>query len=253
MTLHPHVRRTTSPSDVAETRTVRRSGLGGRLGNQGMLQLMRAVRDMETVTRRQGMNALQVKENEPPESPAAQRTAVVGPVTAPSSETLARREQPVLASGASAERETCAPSAGVPPSRCGAYLANAWWLPLAYVNNATCACRETPNVPTANCVRKFLQDRVAATPTWVKRLAAIQKPYDNPISPMYPTYQAFVQAFLTPRIYSDHVDAYAHCCCPSGPAPYPAWIGVTTVPLPCPAVGWSIRQFGSCHGTPGSW
>lgn len=144
----------------------------------------------------------------------------------------------------------CTPAAGVPPTACSPYAANDWWLPPAYVNNATCACSETPDEPTANCVRKFLQDRLAATPLSVKTTAASMKPMAilNPAA-----YQAFVQAFLTPRIYQDHVDAYRSCCCPSGPAPYPAWIGVTSVPLPCPAVGWSIRQFGSCHGTPGSW
>jgi len=147
----------------------------------------------------------------------------------------------------------CTPAAGIPNTNCGAYLANAWWLPFAYVNNATCACQETPNEPTADCVRKFLQDRMAATPGWVKVAAASQKPNDIPGGPTYPAYQAFVQAFLTPRIYADHVDAYANCCCPSGPARYPAWVGVTSVPLPCPAVGWSIRQFGPCHGTPGAW
>jgi hypothetical protein len=163
---------------------------------------------------------------------------------------IARQEQPAAEGGGSSG---CTPAPGVTPSSCSTYLANAWWLPLAYVNNATCACTETPNVPTANCVRKFLQDRMTATPGWVKATAAAQKPSDVPGGPLYPAYQAFVQAFLTPRIYADHVDAYASCCCPSGPAPYPAWIGVTSTPLPCPAVGWSIRQFGSCHGTPGAW
>jgi hypothetical protein len=67
-------------------------------------------------------------------------------------------------------------------------------------------------------------------------------------------YQAFVQAFLTPRIYKDHVDAYRACCCKSGPAPYWSWIGVTTVPIPaCNVVGAAIRLFGSCSGTPGKW
>lgn len=145
----------------------------------------------------------------------------------------------------------CTPSAGIPNTDCSAYAANSWWLPLAYVNNTTCACQTTPNVPTANCVRKFLQDRLAATPRWLKVMAFSQKPLDNPAT--YTQYQAFVQAFLTPRFYRDHVDAYRNCCCPSGPAPYPAWIGVSSVPLPCAAVGWSIRQYGSCHGTPGRW
>lgn len=148
---------------------------------------------------------------------------------------------------------SCTPAPGVPNTVCSAYIKNSWWLPLAYVQNATCACQETPNVPTANCVRKFLQDRLAATPGWLITLATSQKGKDNPLLPNYPDYQIFVQTFLTPRIYQDHVDAYANCCCPSGPASYPAWIGVTTVPLPCSIVGDAIRQFGSCHGTPGSW
>jgi len=145
----------------------------------------------------------------------------------------------------------CTPASGIPNTNCGPYAANSWWLPSAYVNNATCACQTTPNVPTANCVRKFLQDRLAATPRWLKVMAFSHKSLDNPIT--YAQYQTFVQAFLTPRIYRDHVDAYRSCCCPSGPAPYPAWIGVTSVPLPCSAVGLSIRYFGSCHGTPGRW
>lgn len=146
---------------------------------------------------------------------------------------------------------TCTPPPGIANSTCGAYLANSWWLPMAYVNNATCACTATPNVPTANCVRKFLQDRLAATPTWLKVAAAAQKPLE---ATNLPAYQLFVQSVLTPRIYSDHVDAYRSCCCPTGPAPYPDWIGVTLIPLqPCSLVGWFINNFGSCTGTPGSW
>lgn len=149
--------------------------------------------------------------------------------------------------------EQCAPAPGIPNTNCSAYAANSSWLPLAYVNNATCACQTTPNSPTADCVRQFLQTRLASTPAWLKAMAASQKPLEmTPLT--YPQYQAFVQAFLTPRIYRDHVDAYRSCCCPSGPAPYPAWVGVTTVPIrPCSLVGASIRHFGSCHGTPGSW
>ena len=147
-------------------------------------------------------------------------------------------------------RPGCPVRPGIANSLCSAYLANAYWLPLAYVNNASCACSETPNVPTAKCVRKFLQDRLAAAPTWLKVWAASQKLNETTD---YPLYQVFVQAVLTPRIYQDHVDAYATCCCPSGPAPYPAWVGVTSVPMPCPAVGAAIRHFGSCHGTPGTW
>jgi hypothetical protein len=144
----------------------------------------------------------------------------------------------------------CTPAPGIPNTDCSAYLRNVLWLPLAYVNNATCACRETPNEPTANCVRKFLQDRLAATPFLVKSLAAVRKSqeFTDPTG-----YQAFVQTVLTPLIYRDHVDAYRSCCCPSGPADYLDWMGVTFFPLPCPAVGYFIRKRGSCHGTPGTW
>ena len=145
----------------------------------------------------------------------------------------------------------CSPGAGIPNSQCTVYAANSWWLPFAYVNNATCACRATPNTPTANCVRNFLQRRLASTPSWLKYGAATFKPLEVS-SPA--AYQAFVQSSLTPRIYRDHVDAYRACCCRSGPAPYPAWIGVTTVPIqPCSVVGDTIRWFGSCSGTPGTW
>ena len=149
--------------------------------------------------------------------------------------------------------ESCTPAPGIPNTSCSTYAANSWWLPLAYVNNATCACRTIPNSPTADCVRKFLQDRLAATPAAMKALAASQKPLEASAF-TYPAYQAFVQGFLTPRIYRDHADAYRSCCCPAGPAEYPAWMGVTSVPIqPCSLVGASIRHFGSCHGTPGTW
>jgi hypothetical protein len=148
-------------------------------------------------------------------------------------------------------RPACTPAPGLPSGTCDIYVDNAWWLPLAYANNATCACETTPDDPTASCVRKFLQDRLAAYPQRVKLLAAARKPEEflNPVD-----YQAFVQTTLTPRIYQDHVDAYKSCCCPCGPAPYPAWMGVTTVPIrPCSLVGEAIRQFGPCHCTPGRW
>jgi hypothetical protein len=149
----------------------------------------------------------------------------------------------------------CTPAARPPPtlSNCSAYLANAWWLPNAYVNNATCACLTTPNSPTANCVRGFLQARLAATPAFIKALAVAEKPLEsNPL--LYPAYETFVQTVLAPRIYIDHVDAYSSCCCGSGPAPYPAWVGVTSIPIqPCSLVGLSIRLFGACHAADGSW
>lgn len=180
----------------------------------------------------------------------ARDVARPAPKTPPAEAPPAPSQQP----SAGGEAPSCNPAPGYPPSgQCSAYAANAWWLPLAYVNNATCACSTTPDVPTANCVRKFLQDRLAATPGWLQALAASQKPLEiNPLT--YSTYQAFVQTVLTPRIYQDHVDAYRSCCCPFGPAAYPDWIAVTTVPIqPCSLVGWFIDHFGSCTGTPGAW
>ncbi|HEX3437636.1 MAG TPA: DUF4157 domain-containing protein [Pseudacidobacterium sp.] len=149
----------------------------------------------------------------------------------------------------------CTPAAGVPPTVCGAYAANSWWLPLAYVDNATCACSTTPGAPEYNCIRKFLQDRMASASPALKALAASKKGLESSLNPIdIAEYKKFVVDNLTPVIFKDHVDAYASCCCPSGPAPFPAWVGVTTVPLPtCSMVGESIRWFGSCHGTPGKF
>jgi Domain of unknown function (DUF4157) len=149
----------------------------------------------------------------------------------------------------------CLPAAGKAPSagNCSAYSANAWWLPPAYVVNATCACLATPDSPTSNCVRQFLQDRLAGYPVWLQAAAAGALA-SSTVPGGDAAYNLFVQTMLTPRIYQDHVDAYAACCCPSGPAAYPAWIGVTTVPIPvCDLVGLTIRYLGSCHGTPGAW
>ncbi|WP_077040225.1 DUF4157 domain-containing protein [Rhodococcus sp. MTM3W5.2] len=147
----------------------------------------------------------------------------------------------------------CVPKAGIENSDCGRYAKETWWLPEAYVHNATCACKETPNDPTAKCVRKFLQDRLdqvdqakkAEAAQWLGALMTRRVSKDMYIN--------FVQLELAPMIFKDHVDAYRECCCPSGPAPIEAWRGVTTLALPCSVVGESIRQFGSCHGTPGKW
>ena len=166
---------------------------------------------------------------------------------------LARQPaQSQVAEQKSSASGNCTPAAGYSPDHCSAYLANAWWLPFAYVNNATCACSATPNVPTANCVRKFLQDRMEATPVALKAVASAMKTLEiNPAT--YLEYQTFVQKVLTRRIYQDHVDAYRSCCCPYGPAPYWDWIGVTSVPFqPCSLVGWFIRKYGSCTGAPDS-
>ncbi|MGH9969843.1 MAG: eCIS core domain-containing protein [Pyrinomonadaceae bacterium] len=145
----------------------------------------------------------------------------------------------------------CTPPPGLPPTECSLYRANEYWLPSAYVHNATCACQETPNSTTANCVRKFLQDRLAATPQSEKDFWSRMKQLEFMSKAEYD--QEILQRGLINRIFEDHVDAYSNCCCPSGPAPFTAWIGVSTTPLGCQLVGMAIRRAGSCHGTPGAW
>ncbi|CAD7797916.1 hypothetical protein CHRY9390_00249 [Chryseobacterium aquaeductus] len=141
--------------------------------------------------------------------------------------------------------------AGYTNSRCTEYIRNSWWLPSAYVNNATLACLETPNHPTAKCVRKTLQERLIATPSHIKALAASFKHFEITNLPLY---ESFVTSIITPIIYSDHVIAYRTAGCPSGPASYAAWIAVTTIPMPPGTVGLSIFYGGgSCSGVLGSW
>lgn len=184
-----------------------------------------------------------------PPSSRSTRERVVSSLLA--SPRVARQTKGQGASGEGTKTQSgagCTPPKGIPNTDCSAYGANSWWLPPAYVNNATCACKATPNEPSADCVRKFLQDRLASTPTSLKTAATGAKLVGGL------AYEAFVQTALTPRIYQDHVDAYKSCCCPSGPAPYASWIGVTTVPIPsCSLIGHFINKYGSCHGTPGAW
>lgn len=149
----------------------------------------------------------------------------------------------------------CTPCSGILPSVCGAYAANRHWLPDPYVFNATCACTRTPNGPKANCIRKILQDRLAGTPAALKARAARMKRLYNRGALSLLDYNGFVVRHLTPRIYRDHVIAYRTACCPSGPAPFPAWIGVTTIRMPnCTSV-WLAILFGggSCSGRWGRW
>lgn len=147
---------------------------------------------------------------------------------------------------------------GPTAKNCEVYSKNSDWLPDAYVHNATCACSHTPYTKTANCVRYKLQQRLQATPEKLKKEARVAKRLYQ-LSLTTPetiaAYKAFVLMTLTKPIYDDHVYAYNNCCCTAGPAAYPAWMGVTTIPVyPCSAVGTSIRYGGgSCHGTYGCW
>jgi outer membrane protein OmpA-like peptidoglycan-associated protein len=192
--------------------------------------------------------------------PANRRATVTSPAAPPPTPAPPTPTTPTTPTGPSAttvpnDAGACTPGRpGIPPSpgNCAAYAASGWWLPTAYVWNASCACLTTPNSTTANCVRQVLQDRLAATPPTLVGQAAIRKSWEG--TALHPLYVAWVVDNLTPRIYLDHVIAYRSCCCPSGPASRGAWIGVSTVPLPSCSLVWdAIRFAGSCHGTLGSW
>lgn len=148
-------------------------------------------------------------------------------------------------------RPNCTADAGLPPTDCALYRANEFWLPGAYVHNATCACLKIPSSTTANCIRKFLQERVKSTPQAVKDLWAVEKALEFINKAEYD--RDLLELGLINRIFLDHVDAYDHCCCSGRPAPFASWVGVATVPLGCDAVRIAINLFGSCHDTPGTW
>lgn len=148
---------------------------------------------------------------------------------------------------------------GFPPSRanCAAYEENSKWLPSEYVHNATCACMELPDSPTANCVRKHLQDRMAGVPKSTKeyweKIVTITEAAEWAGRTMPPwseipqeEAEMLIQKELARLIYKHHVDAYKKCCCKSGPAGFWSWIGVVNVPIPCRDVEKSIRNFGAC-------
>lgn len=146
----------------------------------------------------------------------------------------------------------CKPAPGPAPSQCEEYAQNADWLPPAYVRNAFCACSKTPDVPTANCVRGYLRQKILNAGELKTKWGAEKKKRDQGIDVL--AYDAYMVEQITPVIYGWHKEAYAQCCCKGGPAPYDDWIGVTTVDLEdCNLVDAMIDLFGSCDGTPGRW
>lgn len=140
------------------------------------------------------------------------------------------------------------------PTQCSVYQDSREWLPDAYVDAATSACRGTPSNPTYNCIRWYLQDRMARWPRAFTETAlslkAARRP--NSLSSMN-RYNRWVSSAFVPRIYKDHLDAYRRCGCPAAPAAYPAWEVVVEVPLPEFFIPLSIQATGSCSGAFGSW
>ncbi len=144
---------------------------------------------------------------------------------------------------------------GISSDSCGIYQKNASWLPKAYVNNATCACLETPNEPKSNIIREVLQTRLSETPQHIKDIAAEKKKLYEAKKISKFRYNRFVRKQLTPIIYADHIVAYQMADCEGDPAPYFAWKKVTTIPIKdCDIVWFFIRYGGgSCYGNWGKW
>ncbi len=113
-------------------------------------------------------------------------------------------------------------------NNCKIYAENAWWLPDAYLHNATCACLVTPDEPKANIIRKKLQEYLVNTPIEVKKQAEIQKNKLLQKKISKKNYNRYVKKILVPLIYKDHVAAYKKAACKGDPAPYLAWKLIAT-------------------------
>ncbi len=113
-------------------------------------------------------------------------------------------------------------------ANCKIYADNAWWLPDAYLHNATCACMVTPDEPKANIIRQNLQESLVNTPLAIKKEAELQKNkfLDKKISKK--VYNRYVKKVLVPLIYENHVIAYKKADCKGDPAPYAAWKLIAT-------------------------
>ncbi len=148
----------------------------------------------------------------------------------------------------------CQPAEGIPPTQCSAYREASDWLPPAFVQNATCACETTPDVPSANAVRRTLQLELAATdPAFVaecrQRLADSRSGVLAALE-----YDEWVAVHFAPVAYTWHEKAYDSGCCKCGPAPFVDWVAVCTIAIPfCHLVEGAIDWFGSCDCTPGKW
>jgi len=121
------------------------------------------------------------------------------------------------------------------------------WLPDIYIYNVQAACRVTPEEPSANCVRQYLQDRLTQFPVdQIDLLRSLKKQYaSGAISRQ--DYDRALNEPLTQRIYRDHQEAYKQCCCIGTPAPYWSWQLIATVKWTPWMIDSGIRFLGSCH------
>eukprot|EP01127_Copromyxa_protea_P019510 TRINITY_DN6356_c0_g1_i1.p1 TRINITY_DN6356_c0_g1~~TRINITY_DN6356_c0_g1_i1.p1 ORF type:complete len:177 (-),score=26.40 TRINITY_DN6356_c0_g1_i1:17-547(-) len=140
--------------------------------------------------------------------------------------------------------------------QCVYYEQNMDWLPTAYVKSATCACTGAKglwddgwNSPTSHCVRNFLlAGHRAINDTFKAEMRAKKEKYCVPAI-CNPEYLFWIEKNWVPIAYKVHVDAYRHCCCPKGPAPFWSWQALMLNYegiVGCPLIVTAIEGFGKC-------
>lgn len=146
---------------------------------------------------------------------------------------------------------------GIPPdsAHCSRFLAERSWLPDAFIANAICACRVTPDEPKANRIRLTLQRELDNIPDSLRKVAAVMKAARLEGKISRHRYRCFVRRELTPQLYTDHILAYQQAGCREGPAPLWTWRVTMNRDISNPhLIWWGIRWLGgSCYGQRGKW
>ena len=135
------------------------------------------------------------------------------------------------------------------PANCDVIKKHSWWLPDAYINNATIACLVVPDESKSNIIRWTLQEQLNNTPNEIKLQAAKKKEAYQTGNLSKRKYRKYIIKNLTPLIYKHHQIAYKNAGCKGDPAPYQSWKFVTTRAVESRKFIWfSIRCFGgSCY------
>ena len=156
---------------------------------------------------------------------------------------------PLTSTGAS---KACRMAPGPSPSQCRLSGTDADWLPPAYVHNANCRCQETPNSPSANCVRGELDAILMAVPAQTRDEWQRQKSklYD---ASLHEDYDRWLHQTAGRDIYRWHQQAHARCCCSAALPPYAQWSSTVTTPFDACSRERALSSFGSCRGEPGRW
>lgn len=132
---------------------------------------------------------------------------------------------------------------------CLNYTKHEEWMPDMFLHNVQLACRVTPEEPSANCVRQYLQDRLEQFPRENReRLLHLKKELKaNKISNL--NYLGQLPSLFTDYVYRDHQEAYKTCCCIGKPAPKLGWHLISSVTWDKFFIDGGIRVLGSCHHT----